>query len=205
MPLPVPPPGPTSSPARANQPPPRLETPPIGMDPNSANRDLAQPGNPRPDLSPDQYRASEALASELAGILVPGAIEFNEAQAAGLPTNSKPYIVTMEQAFTLAMINSRVYQYNLENIYLNALAVTLQRFAFMPQFYAGMSPTQGVALGGGPSPGGGFPAPSLANQFIYATAETGQQLLGAEPGRGGRCRQGVRHRRAGSSAVSPAS
>ena len=196
LPLPVPQPGRTSSGVQPNQPPPRLATPPIGMDPEPGNRDLAQPINPRPDLSPDQYRASEAVASELAGILVPGAIDFNDAQAAGLPVNSKPYVVTMEQAFTLAMINSRAYQYNLENVYLNALAVTLQRFAFMPQFYAGLAPLQGVALGGGPSPGGGIPSPNPVNQFIYQTAETGQQLsalnLGAVAGAGKVFDSGVR-------------
>src|SRR5262249_38896255 len=61
----------------------------------------------------------------------------------------------------------------------------LQRFAFQPQFYAGMSPTTGVpqtggAGGSGLSIGGGsFPATpglNLANNFTYATrfAPTGQ-------------------------------
>ena len=85
-----------------------LPTPPIGMDPNPINSDLSAPFNPRPDLTPDQYRASEAMGAEMAGILVPGEIDFNEAEAAGLPRNSQPYVITMEQAFTLALINSRV-------------------------------------------------------------------------------------------------
>ena len=46
----------------------------------------------------------------------------------------------MEQAFTLALINGRVYQFQLEQLYLAALPVTLQRFAFTPQFFAGLSP-----------------------------------------------------------------
>ena len=65
------------------------------------------------------------------------------------------------------------------------LPVTLQRFAFEPQFYAGMSPTTGVpqtggAGGSGASIGGGsFPTAtglSTANSFTYATrfAPTGQ-------------------------------
>ena len=103
------------------------------------------------------------MASEMAGILVPGEIEFNEAEAAGLPRNSRPYVITMEQAFQLAIINARVYQFSLESIYLQALAVTLQRFAFQPQFYAGLSPVTGLlsgpgAIGGAP---GGFAASSI--------------------------------------------
>lgn len=183
LPLPAQPPGgpPDSNTPTTAPPAGPLSTPPIGMDPNPINRDLSQPDRPRPDLSPDQYRSSEAVASELAGILVPGAVDFDEAEAAGLPRDSNPYVLTMEQVFTLALINSRAYQTNLENVYLNALAVTLQRFAFTPQFYAGMSPTTGVL-------GAGFPPPSLANQFLYQTAETGQQLstlnLGAVAGFG---------------------
>ena len=82
-------------------------------------------------------------------------------------------MLTLQQAFVLALINSRIYQFRLEQIYLTALAVTLQRFAFQPQFYAGLSPLTGVALGGGPSPGGGFPPPVPINQFLYRTIETG--------------------------------
>lgn len=149
-----------------------LNTPPIGMDPApNVGQDLTKPINPRPDQTPEQYRAGEAMASELAGILVPSAIDFNEAEAAGLPRNSRPYVLSMNQAFTLALINSRVYQFNLENLYISALAVTLQRFAFTPQLYAGLSPQTGV-----PYPGGSFPAPVPGNSFLYATRETGQQI-----------------------------
>src|SRR5262249_21763727 len=147
-----------------------------------------KPVNPRPDQTPEQFKASEGLASEITSNLVPKAIDFNDAEAAGLPRNSRPYVINMEQAFTLALINARAYQTNLENVYGSALSVTLQRFAFTPQLYAGLSPSQGVALGGGPSPGGGFPPPSLPNQFNYSTAETGAQIsalnLGAVAGVG---------------------
>ena len=91
----------------------------------------------------------------------------------------------MQQAWLLALINARYYQFQLEQLYLAALPVTLQRFAFEPQFYAGMSPTTGVpqtggAGGSGTSIGGGsFPTAtglSTANSFTYATrfAPTGQ-------------------------------
>jgi hypothetical protein len=46
----------------------------------------------------------------------------------------------------------------------------------MPQFYAGLSPLTGVALGGGPSLGGGFPPPVTINSFNYRTIATGSPL-----------------------------
>jgi hypothetical protein len=135
--------------------------------------DLTKPINPPPGQTREEYLAGEAAASALAGILVPGAIDFNDAEAAGLPQKSRPYIINMQQAFTLALINARVYQFNLENVYNSALAVTLQRFAFTPQFYAGLSPRTGVAGTGGI--GGAFPGTLFPNTFAYATAETGAQ------------------------------
>jgi hypothetical protein len=181
LPLPVPPPVvPGSRPRLALPPGPTrdLPTPGVGTDPNPAvNSNLSAPVNPRPDLSPEQYRASEAMASELAGILVPGAIDFNEAEAAGLPRNSRPYVITLEQAFQLSLINARIYQFNLEAIYIASLAVTLQRFAFQPQFYAGLSPLTGVATGPPVvgAVGGGFPSTAipLVNEFLYRTRKTG--------------------------------
>ncbi|MFO0909666.1 MAG: hypothetical protein U0794_15190 [Isosphaeraceae bacterium] len=195
LPLPSSTPGTTAPPTRPTPPPDGLDTPPIGMDPDPSNRNLSQPENPRPDLSPDQYRASEAVASELAGILVPGAIDFNDAEAAGLPRGGLHYVLTMEQAFTLALINSRAYQFNLENVYLNALAVTQQRFAFTPQVFAGLSPGTALQTGGVGGVGAGF-TPNPVNQFIYATAETGSQLsalnLGAVAGFGKVFQSGAR-------------
>ena len=152
-----------------------IPTPPIGMDPDPINTDLSAPVNVRPDLSSDEAKNAESKASELAGILVPGAIDFNEAEAAGHPRDSKPFVVTMEQAFTLTLINSRNYQSQLENLYGTSLAVTLQRFAFMPQFYAGMSPLTGILQGGSQGPGLGI-APNFGNSFTYATKETGTQI-----------------------------
>src|SRR5205814_10720662 len=57
---------------------------------------------------------SEAMGAEMSGFLVTAEIDFDEAEAAGYPRNSKPYVITMEQAFTLALINSRFYQFQLE-------------------------------------------------------------------------------------------
>lgn len=148
---------------------PEVQPPPIGMDPAPIQSDLSAPMNVRPDLTPEEYRRSEAEGDQIAGMLIPEAIDFNEAEAAGLPRNSRPYKLTMEQAFRLALINARVYQFQLENVYSSALAVTLQRFSFQPQFYAGLSPVTGVA-------GGPIPAPNPINQFLYRTRETGAPL-----------------------------
>ncbi len=112
-------------------------------------------------ISPEQ-------AAELSSVLIPRMPKFNVAAAAGLPRNANPYVVTLQQAFTLALINARVYQLQLENLYTAALTVALDRFTFAPQFYAGMSPLTSPTIT--PSGGGaGFPGVNPANQFIYST------------------------------------
>ncbi|AGA28964.1 TolC family protein [Singulisphaera acidiphila] len=148
---------------------PENQPPPIGMDPSPIQSDLSAPLNPRPDLTPEQYRESEEKGDAIAGMLIPDEINFNEAEAAGLPRNSRPYKLTMEQAFRLGLVNARFYQFQLENVYTTSLAVTLQRFAFQPQFYAGLSPLTGTAAGG-------IPAPNPFNQFLYRTRETGTPI-----------------------------
>lgn len=156
--------------------------PPVdsGMRTNAVEPSLTERENPRPDQTPEQYRAGEAMASELAGVLVPGAIDFNEAEAAGQPVNSNPYQLSMDQAFTLALINSRIYQFQIEQLYVAALSVTLQRFSFTPQMYAGMSPLTSVV-------GRSFLS-NPSNTFNYSTRETGTPAstlnLGAAAGVG---------------------
>ena len=54
----------------------------------------------------------------------------------------------MQQAWALAIMNARFYQYNLEQVYLAALPVTLQRFAFEPQFYGSLGQVTGVPQNG---------------------------------------------------------
>jgi hypothetical protein len=110
-------------------------------------------------------RMSPTEAAELAGVLVPPIYLQNDTEAYGYPKGSRVYKINMQQAWLLALTNARFYQFNLETVYLQALPVTLQRFAFEPQFYAGLSPTT--------SPGGaGFPSTpgvNTANSFNYAT------------------------------------
>ena len=153
-----------------------LQTPKIPGDPNPTDDNLNAPENPRRDLSREENRAAEEKASDLAGLFVPENVRFDEATQAGLRTNSSPYILTMEKAFQLAIINSRTYQFQLENVYVNALPVTLQRFSFEPQFIAGLSPTTGAGGFGSPTLGALFPTQSPANSFLYNTRETGSQV-----------------------------
>ena len=110
-------------------------------------------------------------AAELSSVLIPKLPNFNVAAAVGLPRNANPYVITLQQSFTMALINARIYQLQLETLYSAALAVALQRFQFEPQFYAGMSPITSPTIG----PGGSsvsFPGVSPLNpinQFLYAT------------------------------------
>jgi outer membrane protein TolC len=48
----------------------------------------------------------------------------------------RPFRLKLEQAVELGLINSREYQDRRENLYLTALPVTLERFAFSAQFFA---------------------------------------------------------------------
>jgi hypothetical protein len=153
----------------ADQPQPRADLPGVDQpkvpgdpEPNAGAEDLQKPVDPRSGMSPERYEASGAATAGLAGILAPGAATFDETEAAGLPPGSRPYIVDPEMALNLALINNRPYQFNIEQIYIQALAVTLQRFAFQPQFYAGMSPTTAPASFQ-------IPQPNNVNSFFFRT------------------------------------
>jgi len=132
-----------------------------------------------PQLSPRQLedvgrmQPGGAEAKGLAEILVAVVPPIDEAEAAGLPRGFKAYRVGMAQCWLLALMNSRFYQFNLEALYGAALPVTLQRFYFEPQFYAGMSPVTGVPTGPGTNGfGAGFPSTpgvNTSNNFTYAT------------------------------------
>lgn len=135
------------------------------------------PNDPNPNVDVDQvirgsgrragqseaeYRQIEETTSEFAAILSPEKIELDDSEVAGLPESTRPYLIDLEQAFHLAVTNGRYYQFQLENLYQAALSVTLQRFAFQPQFYAGLSPTTGAI-------NSGFPGTNPSNVFTYRT------------------------------------
>src|SRR5262245_14428482 len=52
------------------------------------------------------------------------------------PGQHLPYRIKLDQAVELGLINSREYQDAREDLYLTALPVSRQRFAFEPQFFA---------------------------------------------------------------------
>ena len=144
-----------------------MQTPKISQDPFPVDDDLSKPKDRRSDQTPEQIKAAEESSAKLGTMFVPENVVFDEAIAGGLRSGSRPYLVTMEKAFQLAILNSRYYQFQLENVYTNALAVTLQRFSFSPQFVAGLSPVT--------SPSGIGPAVSPVNDFLYNTRGTGSQ------------------------------
>jgi hypothetical protein len=162
---------------------PRLQPrPPVGTEvPRPGGLDVNVQGPPLPpELLEEIGRLPAAEAQGLASVLVATVPKMDEAEAMGLPKGFRAYKVGMAQAWLLALINSRFYQYNLEQLYLTALPVTLQRFYFEPQFYAGMSPlTAPQTPGALGEPSVGFPSTpgvSTANSFNYQTrfAPTGQ-------------------------------
>jgi hypothetical protein len=141
----------------------RLQDRPLGEQP------ALIPAIPSAEEDPEgRQRAISRAVSGFASILVPGAVDFNESEAAGLPADARPYIINPAQALQLALINNRPYQFRLENIYLASLTVTLERFRFEPQGIAGFSPTTATTAG--------LPFQNPQNQFLYRTAEAGGQV-----------------------------
>jgi hypothetical protein len=146
----------------------------------------AQPGQPRelgPDLdpfprvettpdrpqdrlegmTPEQFREAGRASAGLSALLAPVSEPISDYEAAALPPGSTVYKINPQQALTLALMNSRAYQAKIESVYLRALDVTLQRFNFEPQFYAGLSPSTG--------PPGGIASPNPVNSWTYRTKE----------------------------------
>jgi hypothetical protein len=128
----------------------------------------------------DAGRMNQAEAAELGNILVPPFDLMADTEGYGYPKGSRVYKLDMQQALYLAILNARFYQFNVEQLYIAAIPVTLQRFIFGPQFYAGLSPLTSPlspsVVGG---VGAGFPSTpgvSTANSFTYATrfSPTGQ-------------------------------
>lgn len=118
------------------------------LDPFPVDIDLTDPVQPE----------AGQVGSGLSSLLSPPPIPFSHEETAGLPEGSTYYVVTPTQALTLALINSRNYQSQIEGVYQAALDVTAARWSFTPQFYAGMSPT-------GPT------AANFPTSFFYRTRE----------------------------------
>ncbi len=134
---------------------------PGGMDPN-----VQGPGALPPGLLNEVGRMPQAEATGLAGILVPRVPTIDEAEAMGLPRGYRAYHLGMQESWLLAILNGRFYQYNLEQLYISALALTQQRFNFEPQFYAGLGNGAASTTSGGSA---SSPGVSPSAGYNYAT------------------------------------
>jgi outer membrane protein TolC len=78
-----------------------------------------------------------AQAGEKTDVVAPIPKTENPAASGTLLDISKrhPYLITLDQAAELGMFNSREYQDRRENLFLTALPVTLERFAFSAQAF----------------------------------------------------------------------
>lgn len=67
---------------------------------------------------------------------LPGAVEDVPPRPCGPDGKPLPYLLTLDQAVELGILNSREYQNRREDLYLLALPVTFERFGFAAQFFA---------------------------------------------------------------------
>ena len=173
----------TPTPDAAAEPPsgatdPSLDTTPPNPDSPSEAQDRppsqaeveADPGDqrPRPPVNPLTALPQPLQDQEPQNLVdpepaTPGETLFDDHEILGLNADLKLYEIGPEEALTLALINSRAYQTQIEQIYLVSLGVTLQRFNLQPQFFANLGGGQGTAAGG--LSGGPF-------QYTYRTTRT---------------------------------
>ena len=153
---------------------PSQDKPPAAAPSNILDRevvDQAQPATPAQVGEAGRMTTQEAAG--LAKVLVPEVYLQNDTEGYGFPKGSRVYKLNMQQAWALAILNARFYQFNLEQVYLQALPVTLQRFAFEPQFYGSLGQVTGVPQNGNGA-GGSFPStPGVVSSpgigYNYAT------------------------------------
>ena len=124
---------------------PPQDRPPAAAPSNILDKEIA---NEPPPLDQKQLQdaghMNQAEAADLGKILVPPFDLMADTEGYGYPKGSRVYKLDMQQVLYLAIMNARFYQFNVEQVYLQAIPVTLQRFIFGPQFYAGLSPLTGV-------------------------------------------------------------
>jgi hypothetical protein len=113
----------------------------------AAKQSFASKPEAKPDAGPVEKlpampkEAPEGKAQQqAAGQTVPAGAA-SAASTTALSTRPKPgerppYLLKLEQAVELGLINSREYQDAREDLYLTALPVTMERFAFAAQFFA---------------------------------------------------------------------
>lgn len=168
--------------------------PQAGAPPASTGATLAlddtEPGDQAP--APRKAENSQAGATQAAA---PRPSDTTSLATKTRPGQRPPYLLKLEQAVELGLINSREYQDARENLYLAALPVTLERFAFAPQVFAAAQALRTWA--GRQTPGGSqnswtlnsntgfsklFPTGALllmnfANQTVFNLAGTGRHVI----------------------------
>ncbi len=87
------------------------------LDPNIS----ALPGEPQIDrrIIGEVGKMDVGQAKGLADVLVASVPKMNESEAAGLPRDLQAYKIDMQQAWLLALMNGRYYQYQLEQLYIS--------------------------------------------------------------------------------------
>jgi hypothetical protein len=95
-------------------------------------RELASPV-PRPPNQGEEKKGAES--GEKPPTIEETAGNSGSTIEAGGP-GKQPYLIGLDQAVELGLINSREYQDRRESLYLAALPVTLERFSFGPQWFA---------------------------------------------------------------------
>jgi hypothetical protein len=136
----------------------KLEVPPKEKPENEAK----EKSEPEGKQKPEEQKVSATAASTTSLSTKPK------------PGERLPYLLKLQQAVELGLINSREYQDAREDLYLAALPVTMERFAFAAQFFAiGQAvrewagrDTQGGGAAGVPSPPA--VAPNVASQNNWA-------------------------------------
>ena len=101
---------------------------------------LNRAGQTEPDEKDPYERslleATRETSRELADIIRRDGTFRPEQEEAAIAKGERTFLLQLEQAVELGLINSREYQTRREALYLAALPVTLERFAFTPQFFA---------------------------------------------------------------------
>jgi outer membrane protein TolC len=100
-----------------------------------------QPAEGKTEKTPTMPRELPEAASKTNGLAAAPGAAATASAASTTSLSSKagarpPYLLKLEQAVELGLINSREYQDRREDLYLTALPVTLERFSFAVQLFA---------------------------------------------------------------------
>lgn len=155
----------------------------LSLDPPPTSR-LADPTDPdKPPRPPDDPVAAAYMArpNGMHGAIgwgKHGEIDWIEPPGweAGLPLGPDGRLtLDAEKAFALALLHSREYQTQLEQLYLSALALTLNRFEFQTRWF--LRNTTGYTTAAGGTPGETRAVDSTTNFGFERSLAAGGQLM----------------------------